>query len=110
MNKQYKGSKKATKGKRQPGKVATVKKHDPTAMLARLVEESIDTESGNLIQAQADHLAGTPFLQAQRQELAAQIGQRQGNQHLQRLVTSLRGEGNGLKAEQLACPGYELRS
>ena len=54
----------------------------------------ITAAAGGTIQSQAARL-GDPRLQSvQRQALASQVGQMQGNGHLRRVIASIRGNGN----------------
>ena len=90
---------------------------EPTSYQVELVEQ-LDLSgavNGDGLQAQAARL-GDPGLQmAQRQTLAAQIGRGQGNQHLQRVMASMRGgqkagvaAGRGAKTSAASSSQAEL--
>lgn len=55
------------------------------------VEKGSILPSGDSFEYQAGRLRDGRLLESQRQDLAADIGRRQGNQHLQRLVSSVDG-------------------
>jgi hypothetical protein len=77
--------------------------------LAEFPAGPIGAADGGTIQAQAAQLGDLRLQSAQRQALAAQIGRVQGNQHLQRVVASLK-RGGSSEQTQSTCmlPTHEL--
>ncbi len=97
MAKQNRRTKAKPNKSKQPQVKPTAIPRQPKAQAA-LVE--LSDESDRTLQAQADRLGDEHLPTVQRQELAAQIGREQGNQHLQQVVALLKED----EADQ---PGVE---
>jgi hypothetical protein len=86
---------KSDKKKRGQGQATVVEElTDVLANLTKLPCGPITTFGDGTITAQAAQLGDSRLQTAQRQALAAHIGRVGGNRHLQRVITSVKGENN----------------